>query len=139
MAYRVRAIGQVGAGVRAGARNGIAPPQPQCTISEHRRRLRRHPVAVALPRSSRRGRYLKVAATARLRDLTKQLRAVAVCANELGDDWCGPREQRVCERCAVNPDNDICTCHCVRHRAEAYLASADEAIVLLHFVLSFLA
>ena len=54
--------------------------------------------------------------------------SVAVCANELGDDWCGPREQRVRERCAVNPDNDICTCHCVRHRAEAYLASADEAI-----------
>ena len=39
--YQVRAIGQVGAGVCASACDGIAPPQPQGTIRERRRRLRR--------------------------------------------------------------------------------------------------
>ena len=49
--YQVRAIGQVGAGVCASACDGIAPPQPQGTIRERRRRLRRDSVAVAWPRA----------------------------------------------------------------------------------------
>ena len=56
--YQVRAIGQVGAGVCASACDGIAPPQPQGTIRERRRRFRRDSVAVAWPRAGRRGGHL---------------------------------------------------------------------------------